>query len=139
MVSMPTWTFWDYVDTSGQNLIEAWLSAFPQGVRTKIRSKCVTTFAMARAEGRLRGPRYERLQGAYTDLLRIGFEVNRIRHIIIACYGDEGRGVVWLLAGGREHNNQYRPPGILDTALERRANILRREARVRPTCLLNNN
>lgn len=135
---MPEWTFWDYEDASGENVMMAWRDSFRLNVRTKIRSRCVTTFAMTNAEGRPREPRWERLQGPYTDLMRTGFEKNGIRHILIACYGNEGRGSIWLLAAGTEHNDRYRPPGILDTALERRANVLAGVARVRPTCLLEN-
>jgi hypothetical protein len=127
------------VDAGGQNLIEVWLTTFPQNVRTKIRSKLVTIFGRANAEGRLKEPRYERLQGASRDLIRIGFELNRIQYRVFACYGDEGRAVVWLLAGGKEQNDRYRPPGILNTALERRANVLQGTSQVRATCLLNNN
>ncbi len=136
---MSTWTFWDYVDARDQSVIEVWLNTFQENTRTKIRSKLVTIFERANAEGRLKEPRYELLQGAYKDLIRIGFELNRIQYRIFACYGDERRGVVWLLAGGKEQNDRYRPPGILDTALERRANILEGVSQVRPTCLLEDN
>ena len=137
-MSMPTWTFWDYVDANDQNLIEAWLNRFQEKTRKQIKSKLVAIFAMANAEGRLTLPRYEKLQDPYRDLIAIRWERNKIQYRVFGCYGDEARGEVWLLAGGKEQNNQYRPPGILDTALERRANVLQRLSRVRPTCLLEN-
>ena len=123
------------MDANGQNLIEEWLNAFPPKLRTKIKSKCVAIFARANAEGRLTPPRYEKLQNPYTDLIRIGFERDKVAYRIFACYG-KGRGAVWLLAGGKEQNDRYRPPGILDTALNRRASILGGVSTVRSTCLL---
>ena len=130
------WTFWDYVDAQGRNQIKIWLDSFQRNTRTKIRSKLVSLFEQANAVGQLTYPRFEKLEGEHSDLIVIRWERNRIQYRVVACYGNETRKQVWLLAGGIERNDRYRPPGILDTALEHRAEILTGKGRVTATCLL---
>ena len=136
---MPAWTFWDYVDTQDRNQIKDWLDSFQESTRTKIRSKLVALFAQANAVGRLTYPRYEMLQGQHSELIAIRWERARIQYRVFACYGNEARKEVWLLAGGTERNDNYRPPGILETALTRRADILSGKGQVTATCLLESN
>lgn len=138
-MSTVTWTFWDYVDSSGQNAIEDWLNTFRQRTRIKITSKLVAIFERANAEGRLTYPRYETLKPPHNDLIVVRFERDKTQYRVFACYGNQGRGEIWLLAGGQEQNDQYRPQGIRDTAIEHRTRILNRTSQVRPTCLLENN
>lgn len=137
---MPAWTFWDYVDAQGRNQIKDWLDSFRnKKTRTQIRSKLVSLFQLPNAEGALKYPRYEKLLGQHSDLIAIRWERNKIQYRVFACYGNEARKEVWLLAGGTEQNNHYRPPGILATALERRSDILTGKGRVTETCLLQSN
>lgn len=138
-MSTVTWTFWDYVDSSGDNLISQWLNEFREPTVGKIRSRLVAIFQLPNAEGRPNPPRYEVLHGKHNDLIAIRFKINNTQYRVFACYGNKGRGEIWLLAGGQEQNDQYRPQGILDTAIERRTRILNRTSQVRPTCLLENN
>ena len=134
---MPAWTFWDYVDAQGRNQIRDWLDSFRnKKTRTQIRSKLVSLFEQANAVGTLTYPRYEKLLGLHSDLIAIRWPRNKIAYRVFACYGNEARKEVWLLAGGTEQNNNYRPPGILETALVRRADILSGKGQVTATCLL---
>jgi hypothetical protein len=67
-------------------------------------------------------------------MFKIKFEKRRVAYRVFACYGPE-RKEVTLLAGAAERNNQYRPPGVFDTAARRRDEILSDRRRVVPTCL----
>lgn len=136
---MPDWTFLDYVDSQGRNPISIWLDSYQIKTRTQIKAKLVSSFQIANAIGRLTVPRFESLSGQHSDLIAIRFEKRRVAYRVIACYGIEVRKEVWLLAGGTEHNNHYRPPGILETALARRADILFGGGQVTATCLLESN
>ena len=129
MIAMP-WTFLDYVDSNGSNQIETWLESRPKGVRAKL----TAILTIARAERQLSGPRFKVLHGA-GGILEIRFLEGRVAYRPLACYGPR-RGEVTLLAGATKRNNQYRPPGILDTANARWAEILLDRRRVVATCLL---
>lgn len=133
---MLAWTFFDYVDALDRNQIKVWLDSFQKNTQTKIRSKLVSLFEQANAVGQLTYPRYEKLEGQHSDLIVIRWERNKIQYRVFACYGNETRKQVWLLAGGKEKNNHYRPPGILETALVHRTEILTGKGRVTATCLL---
>ena len=136
---MLVWTFWDYVDALDRNQIKNWLNSYQKNTRTKIRSKLIALFEVANAVGYLTYPRYEMLKGQHSDLIAIRWMGNRIQYRVFACYGSEARKEIWLLAGGTEKNDNYIPPGILETALARRADILTGKGRVTATCLLENN
>ena len=136
---MPAWTFWDYVDAQDRNQIRIWLDSFREKTRTKIRTKLVSVFEIPNAVGYPKLPRYEMLKGQHSELIAIRWERDKIQYRVFACYGSEARKEIWLLAGGTEKNNNYRPPGILETALARREDILTGKGRVTATCLLNNN
>ena len=127
------WTFLDYVDASGSNQIEAWLSKLAPNTRNKVRSKLVWMLNNADALG-LELPHFERLHGRYSELIAIRFEVLRVAYRPL-CFHGPRRGDVTLLAGATEHNNHPQPPGIRDTALERRADVLADLRRAVPTCL----
>lgn len=99
----------------------------------------VSIFEIPNAVGFLKLPRYEMLKGQHSDLIAIRWERDKIQYRVFACYGSEARKEIWLLAGGTEHNDNYKPPGILETALARREDILTGKGRVTATCLLNNN
>ncbi len=135
---MLNWAFLDYVDSSGQNPIRGWLEAYPQNTATKIKSKCLAAILMADAAGVLKYPRFEKLQPPYDDLIRLAIEVEGVAHRIITCYG-ANRYEVWLLACGYEHNTHYTPPGLLDTAHNRRIDMFQGKGRVEPTCLIETN
>ena len=133
MIAMP-WTFLDYVDTSGSNQIEAWLRGLRPNTRTKVRSKLLSIFNNADALG-LEVPHFEKLHGIYSKLVAIRFQVLRVAYRPLCFYGPRtGDGT--LLAGATERNNHYRPAGILDAALGRRADVLADWKRTVPTCLL---
>jgi len=129
------WTFLDYVGANGTNRIEAWLKELPPGTRTKVQSKLVWTLNNADALGLpLEGyPHFETLQGQYSDLVAIRFKI-RVVYRPLCCYGPR-QGEFTLLAGATEHNNNYRPPGIRETALARREEIRADGRRAVPTCL----
>ena len=136
---MPTWTFWDYVDNNGLSQIQAWLDASPMAKRERLRSKLLAILQGANAVGRLKYPRFEVPEGRYRNLIVIRFERNKVAYRIFACYGNVQPPAIWLLACGTESNDNYRPTGIWDTAMQRRADILQDRTRVRPTCLTTRN
>ena len=130
------WTFLDYVDANGANRIEAWLRELSPRMRVKIQSKLVWMLNNADVLG-LGGleayPRFESLHGQHSGLIAMRFNV-RIVYRPLCCYGPD-RGEFTLLAGATEHNDIYRPPGILETALARREEVLADRRRAVPTCL----
>jgi hypothetical protein len=128
------WTFLDYVDTNGCNQIEAWLESLPKGAQTPVRAKLLAILTFASAQQQLRPPRFKVLQGM-EGMLEIRFTERRVAYRPLACHGP-GRGEVTLLAGATKRNNQYRPPGVFETADRRRAEALSDRRRVTATCLL---
>jgi len=128
-----SWTFLDYVDSNGSNQIEEWLNSLPKSTRTPVRVKLTNILIMHGVQEQLRPPRFDPL-GAGRNIFKITFEMRKVAYRIFACYGP-GRGEVTLLAGAVERNNQYRPPGVFDTAARRRDEILSDRRRVVPTCL----
>lgn len=131
---MPTWTVWDYLDGDGISAIQTWLRTFTPKTRESIRSKLVTRFMVANAEGSLKYPGFELLDGQYRHLIEVRFERNKVAYRVLACYGNVV-GEVWLLVGAIEQNDQIRPPGAFDTALSRRATMLNNNMRKGPTCI----
>ena len=133
---MPTWTFWDYVDDNGVSQIQVWLNTFKPEKREAIRSKLVAALNVANTVGRLQPPRFEIPEGRYRDLIVIRWERDKVAYRVFACYAPNVQPPeIWLLVGGTEHNDRYRPPGIWDTAMQRRSAVLQDRNRVRPTCL----
>ena len=127
-----SWTFLDYVDSDGSNQIEAWLDSLPKPARTPVRARLTGILIMHSVQEQLRPPTFDPLPGR--RMFKITFEKRRVAYRVFACYGPE-RKEVTLLAGAVERNNQYRPPGVFDTAARRRDEILSDRRRVVPTCL----
>lgn len=127
-----SWIFLDYVDRNGSNQIEAWLESLPVGARKPVRAKLTAILIFASMQERLLPPHFEPLPGR--SMFKITFEKRNVAYRVLACYGP-GRKDVTLLAGAVERNDQYRPPGVFDTAARRRAEILSDRRRVTPTCL----
>ena len=127
-----SWTFLDYVDSSGSNQIEAWIDSLPSAARTPVRAKLTAILVMGSAQDQLRPPHFEPLHGL--SMFKITFEKRNVAYRVLACYGP-GRKEVTLLAGAVERNDQYKPPGVFDTAVRRQAEIPSDRRRVAPTCL----
>ena len=129
------WTFLDYVDANGSSQIAAWLADLPPNTRVKVRSKLLSVIVNHGVLGQPLGlPLFEALTGSHSGLIAIRFQVLGVAYRPLCCYGPR-TGDVTLLAGATEHNNHYKPPGVRDTALARREEILADGRRAVPTCL----
>jgi len=130
-----SWTFLDYVDASGSSQIATWLADLPPSTRLKVRSKLLWVIVNHTALGQpLSPPFFEALSGNHSGLIAIRFQVLGVAYRPLCCYGPR-TGDVTLLAGATEHNYHYRPPGVRDTALARRAEVRADGKRAMPTCL----
>ena len=133
---MPHYTFMDYAP-GGRSVIADWLNEYRENIRVQIHSGLVAIIHRAWAVEDLTLPRFEKLKGAHRDLIAVRLERDKVQYRVFACAGvGLPLARVWLLAGGTESNNRYRPTGALETALARRAAIIGNPNLVRPTCLL---
>lgn len=109
------WTFLDFVDGNGTNLIHDWINDLPKGAKAKMTTKIeylevTETFVM---------PDTRILHGECDGLFEIRFQFRRVQYRPLACYGPGTREVT-VLTGAIEKENRFEPPGACITALSRK-------------------
>ena len=119
--------------STGSNKIEAWLATLPD--ENRVRARLLAMLLYQQYQPLIRGKNFESLQGVGMFEIKLSMSVE---YRLLAWYGP-GQKEVTLLAGAREHNNQYRPPNFFQLADRRRDDIVADRRRVTPTCLLPKN
>lgn len=113
-------TFFDFVSTRGENVIESWLlNDIPKNARAAIEAqlgflRTVPTFQRP-AAGDMKGRECR-------GLIEIRVKEDRQQYRVLACYGP-GRGEVTLLVGAREKDRKLEPRDACATARRRIAAI----------------
>ncbi len=115
---MACWSFRDYVNERGDNLIHAWLQTLSQKAKAKINVRIQYLEAVPVFD-----PQYVSALSGYPDLLELRVVFSGVQYRPIACYGPAQREVT-LLFGATERGDRFDPPTACDIALRRRSEIL---------------
>ena len=110
------WTFLDFVDGNGTNLIHEWIQALPKEAKAKMTHR----IELLEVVQQFTEPYTEILTGDCAGLFEIKFRAKRVQYRPLAFFGPERREVT-LLAGATEKGGQLKPPSICATALSRKA------------------
>lgn len=113
---MAVWTFLDFVDERGLNVIHRWIEGLPKTAKVKIQTQIPILAAMEQ----LRFPYTTMLEGECDGLMEIRFRVRNVQYRPLAYYGPQ-QGEVTILTGATEVGDRIEPPGICATALNRKA------------------
>jgi hypothetical protein len=116
---MKRWTFYDYADSAGVNVIEQWLHTLPMDARLEIN----TRISYLETVTALQMPYARMLKRECDGLLELRIKKNNIQYRPIACYGKE-RHTVILLFGAIEKGGKFEPLSACDTALRRKTEII---------------
>jgi hypothetical protein len=112
---MAVWTFLDFVDHRGRNLIHDWIEGLPMKARVRLQVQIPILAGLPL----LRLPYTRMLEGECDGLFEIRIEVDNVQYRPLAYYGPEKREIT-ILTGATEVGGQLQPPGICATALSRR-------------------
>ncbi len=116
---MNCWTFLDYVDDNGVNVIHSWLHGLSPKARAKINvrigwlSKGSVAFGM---------PNTRDLVGECDGLFEVRVKYDKVQYRPLGYRGPREQTVT-LLAGAKEVNDHLRPPGVCRTAINRTVRI----------------
>lgn len=113
---MPGWTFLDFVDERGVNLIHRWIEGLPTNAKVRMQARIPLMAGMPV----LRFPYTRMLEGDCDGLFEIRFEVDNVQYRPLAYYGPERRDIT-ILTGATEVGGRLEPPGICGTALNRKS------------------
>lgn len=119
---MKLWSFLDFVDDRGENVIQKWLQDLPPSVRKRVRAKMNTYIEHLEVTSRFGMPYVRDLHGECEGLFEIRFGMN-VQYRPLACYGPDTAKEVTLLMGATEREGRFEPPGACSTALRRKALI----------------
>ncbi len=126
---MPLWSFWDYINDRGENVIKTWLDRVGAHARKKVRATLNARLDYGAAWD-LTYPQFRTLHGECAGLLEIRFQYRNVQYRPLACRGPLTDQVT-LLMGATERDGDFDPPDACRTALVRAARI-HEEGRVQP-------
>lgn len=119
---MKLWSFLDFVDDRGENVIQRWLQGLPPSARNSVKAKMTTRIEYLEVTPVFRPPHARDLHGECAGLFEIRFKSN-VQYRPLACYGPDTAKEVTLLMGATEREGRFEPPGACLTALRRKALI----------------
>lgn len=120
---MAYYTFFDFVNEQGENVIQKWIRGLDGSVRKKVKVRFNARLDYMGANLTWDPEKAKALEGDCAGLFEIRFLVGRVQYRPLACYGPN-RGQVWLLMGVREKSDRFDPPYPCPTALSRMALVL---------------
>lgn len=112
-------TFRDFLDSAGDNVIQAWLDSFDKTTRDKVRAK-LTTYL-----GNLKDPlawsrhQIKKLSGT-NGIWEIRFEIMNVQYRPLLFKANGGFAI--LVAGAIEKSGRFVPADSISTAQTRRSN-----------------
>ena len=131
---MPRWSFFDFQDAAGSNLIETWLNSkeVPLSDREDVR-RTLRARLEAHQNTDLEPPQFKPLHGVLAGLVEIKLKVGGTLYRPIVWIGP-GRGEVTILVGAKERNGRFVPKEavINGRAWERQALIIRDRRYITP-------
>jgi hypothetical protein len=115
------WTFRDYVDPSGENVIYTWLHGLPKAARARIN----VIVQYLEATPKLGMPYAKVLTGPCAGLIELRITAHNVQYRPLVCYGP-GRREVTLLVGAIEKGGGFEPQSACEIGLARKAQIAER-------------
>ena len=113
------WTYYDFVDDRGNNVIRQWLAGIPPEVAAAL--DAMLDLMGGKPPGTWARPYIDALSGTrYVREFR--FKENRIQWRPLYCYGP-GQMAVTLLVGASKKDRAWDPPNAIDLANERSLQI----------------
>ena len=116
--------FLDYLNAGGRNLIREWLHGIPVGARQKITAR----LEYLENPENWHPPQVKPLTG-YKGLLEIRIWYGKVLYRPLVWRGPDP-GNATILVGAEEKGNRFDPPNAPDTAVKRRAEILKNPTRL---------
>ena len=122
---MKLWSFFDFVDDRGENVIQRWLERdIAPSLTKRVRVKMTAYIQHLEVTARFGRPYTADLHGECEGLLEIILNLGKVQYRPLACYGPDIAKEITLLMGARERGGRFDPPGACPTALGRRSLIL---------------
>jgi len=112
------WTFKDYVDSDGKNVVRSWLNGLPKPAKAKIN----TTIGFLEAMPRLEMPYVRVLKGTCAGLMELRVTSGNVQYRPLCCYGP-GEKEVTILFGAVEKGGKFVPLSACSIALMRKAQL----------------
>jgi hypothetical protein len=129
---MKLWSFLDFVDDRGENVIQRWLQSLPPSARKSVKAKMTARIEYLEVTPVFCPPYARDLHGECEGLFEIIFRVKNLQYRPLACRGPDTTREVTLLMGAIEREERFDPPGACSTALRRKALIFADRRYVRP-------
>ncbi len=107
------WTFLNFLDARGQNVIKAWLAELPAKARAKINARLLHL----QAEEHWSPPYVKPITG-YMDIYEIRVIRQNIQYRPLGFHGPQ-KGEFTLVIGAIEQGDRIYPPGAFATAVSR--------------------
>ncbi len=102
------WTFYDFVDLYGTNVIREWLDSLPGVERAKATAQLDMVLNVLRAlpQAQWKEPYWKSMTGkGWGGIYEVRFRVKKVRYRVFACFGPQRYNVTLLLGfdkrGGR--------------------------------------
>jgi hypothetical protein len=114
-------TFFDYVDESGENVIRAWLKQ--QGTKVEARFDGDIRTLEAFPPEQWRRPYVAKLKGECAGLIEIRRRILRVQYRLLGFYGPNDREVT-LVVGAIEKDRKWVPLTACETGLRRKYEVL---------------
>ena len=128
---MAYWTFFNFVNESGENLIQDWISGLAPSAKLKIKTRLDAYLRNFQAMKALPGlPLTKMLDGEGDGLFEIRFKVKSVQYRPLCFYGPE-RSEITILMGAMEKNNKFVPLAACSIAQGRRALVMSKRRYVR--------
>ncbi|MDA0768846.1 MAG: hypothetical protein O2821_01320 [Chloroflexi bacterium] len=112
-------TFYDYVNSSGENEISQWLRDVGGGGKDSIRVKARFTNTLLHLEGdyptNWKRPSVDSLHGSCHGLFEIRHEISRIQYRLIGFHGPD-KGTATLIFGAKEVGGNFEPRDTCERA-----------------------
>ena len=114
-------TFFDYTDSSGVNVIREWLHA--QGARVEAKLDGWIKHLEATPPGSWSRPLVDTLTGECEGLIEIRAQVSKVQYRLLGFHGPTAREVT-LVLGAAEKEGRWEPPSACQQALSKRNEVL---------------
>jgi transcriptional regulator with XRE-family HTH domain len=102
------WTFFDYVNDAGRNVIRDWVDHQPHGTRARLKARLNALLNELRLMERLDRPSVGQLHGRCSGLYELVLKIDKIQFRPIGCYGPAKTGEFTLVAGAIERAGNLR-------------------------------
>ena len=124
---MPLWTFLDYVDEAGRNVIAEWAKRLPARARVKFHTRLQYMAPLPRDQW-ASGWSKSLVGKDWRDIYEIRFFVDKVQWRPLYCFGPEP-GEITILGGAHEKGGKLEPDAPPKTCQDRRAEIGRKETK----------